>query len=206
MGTERRGGRRRRQRCRGGWWRRRRVRGGAWWCTFPPRRRACSRFLTGSCMGLMTRRLRRRTVGETCRFWLWSRGEGWGRKLRQVGERGRVEDACYHRDVHLCCSAHKNKNWGQTMPKCRCGTTSTTVIVVHDIPQFCHNPGVTANRKPHHPAIGFEVLSLQCGKAAAVLGACKQRDSVAEFENMVRGRWIFSLLYCGQVIFLLLQR
>ena len=34
------------------------------------------------------------------------------------------------------------RNWVQTMPKYRSGTTSTTVIFVHDIPQFCHDSGI----------------------------------------------------------------
>ena len=36
--------------------------------------------------------------------------------------------------------------------------------------------GVSANRKTHHSAMGYLVLSLQSGKAAAVLVTCKHRD------------------------------
>ena len=84
---------------------------------------------------------------------------------------------------HLCFSAHKiHKNWGQTIPKYRSGTTSTTVIFVHDIPQSCHHSDVAASQKTHHPAMGSLALSLPCGKAAAILVTCKHRDSVTEVK------------------------
>ena len=55
---------------------------------------------------------------------------------------------------HLSCSAHKkNKNWGHTMPHTDLEPV-TTAIFVYDTPQFCHNSGVTANHKTHHPAMG----------------------------------------------------
>ena len=44
----------------------------------------------------------------------------------------------------------------------------------------CHNFSVTPNPKVHHPAIDSLVLSLQCGKAAAVFVSSRHRDFVAE--------------------------
>ena len=66
------------------------------------------------------------------------------------------------------------------MPKYRSGITSTTVIFVHDIPQFCHTSGVTANQETRQTLMGSQVLLLQCYKTAAVLVTCKHRDSVPE--------------------------
>ena len=74
----------------------------------------------------------------------------------------------------------KTEIGGQTTPKYRSGTTFTTVKIVYDFPQFCHNSSATVNHISHPPAMGSWVLSLQCGKAAAVLVTCKHRDSVAE--------------------------
>ena len=75
---------------------------------------------------------------------------GW--ETRRAGaSRGGYQPA---KGGYLCCSAHKkNKNWGKT-PKYRSETTSTTVTFVHDVPQFCHNFGVTANHKADQPAMG----------------------------------------------------
>lgn len=42
--------------------------------------------------------------------------------------------------------------WGTTMPIHKYGTTSNTVMLVHDIPLFRRYSGVTANQIKHHPA------------------------------------------------------
>ena len=75
------------------------------------------------------------------------------------------------------CVALPTQTKGHTMQKYRSGATSTTAIFVYNIPQFCHNSGVTQ--------LTIKRTTLRwglrwCGKAAAVLVTCKHRDIVAE--------------------------
>ena len=67
------------------------------------------------------------------------------------------------------------------MEKITPGSTSTTVFLLYDT-RFVnfHRSSRTFNQRVHHPAMDSSVLSLRCGKAAAVFVPCKDRDSVAE--------------------------
>ena len=56
----------------------------------------------------------------------------------------------------------------------------------------------------HHPAIESLVLSLQCGKATAVLVSSRDRQFVAQVGKRGSSCWICFFSYCGQVFFLLL--